>query len=345
MLICALFRRIWLLYGAGALLWNAAAATGQVVAEAPLSQLFLREPLAHTFSVVARDSASGEMGVAVQSHWFSVGTVVSWAEAGVGVVATQSFVNKSFGPRGLALMRSGLSAREALDSLLKNDPGRAVRQVALLDAQGRVAVHTGEGCIAYACDAAGAQYSVQANMMLGPDVCSAMQQAWETSQGKSLAERLLCVLEAAQAAGGDFRGQQSAALLVVRGQRTNTPWDDRLIDLRVDDHPTPVAELRRLYTVHLAYEHMNRGDYYMEKGDMRSAMREYSEARRLLPQQVELQFWTALTLANVGQMDAALPIFADVFHQAPIWKIALPRLRAAGIITVSAADMERILRQ
>lgn len=344
MLMSILLRRRWRLWCTNAALGYATLALGQGAVESSWQER-LREPFAHTFSVVARDSVSGEMGVAVQSHWFSVGTVVSWAEAGVGVVATQSFVNKSFGPRGLALMHQGWSAQEALDSLLRGDAGRAVRQVALLDAQGRVAVHTGENCIAYACHAAGAQYSVQANMMLGPDVCSAMQQALETSRGRPLADRLLLALEAAQAAGGDFRGQQSAALLVVRGQHTDARWDDRLIDLRVDDHPTPIAELRRLYTVHLAYEHMNRGDYYVEISDMRSAMREYSAARRLLPQQVELQFWTALTLANVGQMDAALPIFADVFRREPIWKITLPRLRAAGLITVSDTDMERILRQ
>ncbi len=321
------------------------ASTQEVETSEGLWRRWLQEPVAHTFSIVARDSASGEMGVAVQSHWFNVGSVVPWVEAGVGVVATQSFVNKSFGPRGLALMRSGLSPQEALDSLLKDDPGQAVRQVALLDAQGRLAVHTGANCIAYACHAMGVQYAVQANMMLGPDVCTAMQQALESSRGLPLAERLLLALEAAQAAGGDFRGQQSAALIVVRGQRTDKPWDDRLVDLRVDDHPAPIAELRRLYTVHQAYEHMNLGDYYVEINDMAAAMREYAAARRLLPQQVELQFWTALTLANLGRMNDALPLFADVFRREPVWRLALPRLRAVGLIAVSDAEMEQILRQ
>ncbi len=303
------------------------------------------EPFAHTFSVVARDSASGAIGVAVQSHWFSVGTVVCWAEAGVGAVATQSFVNKSFGPRGLALMAAGLSPEAALDSLLSDDAARSVRQVALLDARGRVAVHTGKDCIAYACHATGMQYAVQANMMLGPDVCAAMQQALETSRQKPLAERLLLALEAAQAAGGDFRGQQSAALLVVRSQRSERPWEDRLIDLRVDDHPEAVAELRRLYTVHLAYEHMNRGDHFVELRDMAAAMREYEAAHQILPQKVELQFWTAVTLANTGQIEAALPLFAAVFRQEPVWKIALHRIRSAGLLTASDAEMERILQQ
>jgi len=303
------------------------------------------EPLAHTFSVVAQDSAGGELGVAVQSHWFNVGTLVPWAEAGVGVVATQSFVNKSFGLRGLALMCRGLAPQEALDSLLADDSGQSVRQIALLDARGRVAVHTGKNCIAYACHLVGNRYAVQANMMLGPDVCLAMQQAMETGLGKPLAERLLLALEAAQAAGGDFRGQQSAALLIVRGQPGAAPWDDRLLDLRVEDHPNAVAELRRLYEVSRAYEYMNQGDVFLEKGDMRAALQAYEAARRLLPQQVELQFWAALTLANAGQMEMALPLFAAVFRREPIWKIVLPRLRDSGLITVSDAELVQILQQ
>ncbi|MCS6928884.1 MAG: DUF1028 domain-containing protein [Saprospiraceae bacterium] len=334
-----------LLFASIALQWNTNIGQRLTQAEAK-GFLFSQEPFAHTFSIVARDSANGEMGVAVQSHWFGVGALVSWAEVGVGVIATQSFVNKSFGPRRLALMRQGLSAQqEALDSLLKNDPGRAVRQVALLDAKGRVAVHTGERCIAYACQTTGTQYSVQANMMLGPDVCSAMQLAWETSRGRPLAERLLLMLEAAQAMGGDFRGQQSAVLLIVRGQRTQTPWEDRLVDLRVDDHPSAVAELRWLYTTHPAYEYMNCGDHYLEINNIDAAIREYSLAHRLLPERVELQFWTALTLANAGQMNKALPLFAEAFKQAPIWKIVLPRLHAAELFSVSAADMEQIMKQ
>ncbi len=303
------------------------------------------EPLAHTFSIVARDSATGELGVAVQSHWFSVGTVVSWAEAGVGVVATQSFVNKSFGPRGLALLKNGLSPQEARDSLLADDPAAAVRQLALVDNQGRVAAHTGAKCIQFACHLEGFQYSVQANMMYGPDVCKAMQLAFENSHGRALADRLLLALEAAQAAGGDFRGQQSAALLVVPGKGSDKPWDDVLVDLRVDDHAEPIRELRRLFQVHQAYEHMNRGDYNVEINDMASAMQEYNAARELMPEQVELQFWTALTLANLGKLDEALPIFKDVFSQEPIWREILPRLAAVDLVTVTAADLERILQQ
>lgn len=322
---------------------------GTLAAQGPLEQkntsnFFGAEPLAHTFSIVARDSATGELGIAVQSHWFSVGTVVSWAEAGVGVVATQSFVNKSFGPRGLALLKSGLSPQVALDSLLTDDPGREVRQVALLNTKGQVATHTGKNCIQYACQLQGTEYSVQANMMLGPEVCNAMQRAFEASSGKALAERLLLALEAAQGAGGDFRGQQSAALLVVPGTSTGRPWDDQLVNLRVDDHTEPIRELRRLYNVHQAYEHMNKGDYYVETNDMTAAMHEYDAARALLPDQVELQFWTALTLANIGKTAAALPLFESVFREQPIWKEIMPRLAAVGLVTVAPADLERILR-
>lgn len=336
------FLMIMLLSSSPFLFAQAPADSGQPVVTTP--SFYGQDPLAHTFSIVARDSATGEMGVAVQSHWFSVGTIVSWGKAGVGVVATQSFVNKSFGPSGLSMLESGLSPRATLDSLLAADPGRAVRQVAILDTKGRVAAHTGTKCIQYACHIEGQAYSVQANMMLGPDVCSAMQQSMEASVGKALGERLTLALEAAQAVGGDFRGQQSAAVLVVRGDSSDSPWDDVVLDLRVDDHATPIKEIRRLYQVHLAYEHMNQGDLYVEVNNMPAAMQEYNAARELLPAQVELQFWTALTLANVGQVEEALPMFKAIFEEEPIWRIILPRLAAVGLVTLPEDGLERILR-
>ena len=171
-------------------------------------------PLAHTYSIVARDPRTGEMGVAVQSHWFGVGTIVAWAEAGVGAVATQSFVEPAYGPRGLELMRTGLSAPDALKALLAADPAEAVRQIAFVDSQGRVATHTGARCVACAGHLAGAHFSVQANMMLNDAVVPAMRRAFEASSGP-LAERLMAALEAAEAAGGDIRGRQAAAILVV----------------------------------------------------------------------------------------------------------------------------------
>lgn len=301
------------------------------------------QPLAHTFSIVARDSATGEMGVAVQSHWFSVGTSVSWAEAGVGAVATQSFTNKSFGIRGLNLLRQGLTARQALDSLLSEDEGREVRQVAIVDSKGNVASFTGKNCIDYASHIQGRNFSVQSNMMLTDRVPSAMAEAFEKSKGRPLAERLIMALEAGQKAGGDIRGKQSAAIIIVPAQSQGKPWDERTVDLRVDDNPDPIKELRRLYTVQVAYQHMNNGDLAVEKNDMNKAMREYNEAMKMFPENLEMQYWTAITLANNKQVSRALPILKKVFQRDANWKELTRRLPKAKLLTVSKADLQKIL--
>ncbi|GAB3297709.1 hypothetical protein GCM10027511_12640 [Hymenobacter humi] len=301
------------------------------------------DPFAHTFSIVARDPATGEMAVAVQSHWFSVGTSVSWGEAGVGVVATQSFTNKSFGLRGLALLKSGKSAQQALDELLSNDEGRDVRQVAILDNQGRVATHTGKKCVDMAGHQQGNQFSVQANMMLSDKVWPAMAKAYQQNAKLPLAERVLAALDAAQAAGGDIRGRQSAALLVVRGKATEGPWADRLVDLRVDDHATPLVELRRLLSLHRAYEHMNAGDLAVEKNDMPKAIQEYQAAEKMFPQNLEMKYWHAITLANKQQVPAALALLRPIFKQEPNWRILTERLPKVGLLTVSAAELKQIL--
>ena len=301
------------------------------------------EPFAHTFSIVARDPATGEMAVAVQSHWFSVGTSVSWGEAGVGVVATQSFTNKSFGLRGLALLRSGKTAQQALDALLAADDGRDVRQVAILDNQGRVATHTGKKCIDMAGHQQGLQFSVQANMMLTDQVWPAMAAAYEQNPTLPLAERVLAALDAAQAAGGDIRGRQSAALLVVRGSATEGPWADRLVDLRVDDSAAPLPELHRLLRLHRAYEHMNAGDLAVERNDMATAVQEYQAAEKLFPQNLEMQYWHAITLANKKQLPAALALLRPIFQQEPNWRILTQRLPKVGLLTVSEAELQLIL--
>lgn len=301
------------------------------------------DPLAHTFSIVARDSVTGELAVAVQSHWFSVGTTVSWAEAGVGAVATQSFVNKSFGIRGLALLKSGLTAQEALDSLLKTDVAKEVRQVAIVDTNGNVAVHTGNMCIQFAGHIKGDGFSVQSNMMLNNKVPTAMASAYIAAAGKPLAERMLLALEAAQAAGGDIRGRQSAALLVVPGRSANQPWDERTIDLRVDDHTAPLTELRRLYTVAMAYEHMNKGDLAVEKNDMTLAMQEYNAAMKMQPANLEMQYWTAITLANNKQVNNAMPLLKKVFAADKNWKELTRRLPAVNLLTVTAEELQQIL--
>ncbi|OGX86003.1 Zn-dependent protease [Hymenobacter lapidarius] len=301
------------------------------------------DPFAHTFSIVARDPATGEMAVAVQSHWFSVGTSVSWGEAGVGVVATQSFTNKSFGLRGLALLKSGKSAQQALDELLANDEGRDVRQVAILDNQGRVATHTGQKCVDMAGHQQGAQFSVQANMMLSDKVWPAMAKAYEQSAKLPLAERVLAALEAAQAVGGDIRGRQSAALLVVRDTTTEGPWADRLVDLRVDDHAAPLPEMRRLLSLHRAYEHMNAGDLAVEKNDMPAAIREYEAAEKMFPKNLEMKYWHAITLANKQQVPAALALLRPIFKQEPNWRVLTERLPKVGLLTVTAAELKQIL--
>jgi len=200
---------------------------------------------AHTYSIVALDKTTGELGVAVQSHWFSVGALVPWAESGVGAVATQSFVEPSYGPLGLELMKVGKSAEEALAALLRADKNETVRQVAMVDARGKAAAHTGKSCIAEAGHYVGDGFSCQANMMLKSTVWKAMAQAFETAKGE-LADRLIAALEAAEKEGGDIRGRQSAAIIVVKGKSSGVWWKDRIYDLRVEDHLAPVPELKRL---------------------------------------------------------------------------------------------------
>ena len=301
------------------------------------------DPLAHTYSIVARDPKTGDLAVAVQSHWFSVGTSVSWAEAGVGAIATQSFTNKSFGPRGLELLRSGQSAQQTLAELLRTDEGRDVRQVAVVDRNGQVAVHTGSKCIDFAGHRTGPQFSVQANMMLTDQVPAAMSRAYEAAAALPLPERVLAALEAAQASGGDIRGRQSAALLVVRAQATAEPWTDRLVDLRVEDAAEPLQELSRLLRLHRAYEHMNAGDLAVERNDVPGAIREYEAAEKLFPRNLEMQYWHAISLANKQRLPEALKLLRPVFRQEPNWRTLTGRLPKVGLLTVSAAELQQIL--
>lgn len=301
-----------------------------------------KAPLVHTFSIVARDEVTGEMAVGVQSHWFGVGTSVPWALAGVGAVATQSFVDKSYGPNALTLLQKGFTAQQALDSLTKADPGREVRQVAIIDNKGNVATHTGKNCIQVAKHIQGKQFSIQSNMMLGNRVCESMETAFVKSAGRPLAERILLALEAAQNAGGDIRGMQAAALIVVPGMVTDS-WNNRSVDLRVDDALQPLKELRRLYTVHLAYQHMNNGDLAVEKNNMTVAMSEYQAAMKMFPANLEMQYWTAITLANNGQVDKAALLLKKVFAKDKNWKELTRRLPPVGLLTVSKADLAKIL--
>jgi uncharacterized Ntn-hydrolase superfamily protein len=296
---------------------------------------------ANTFSIVARDPATGELGVAVQSHWFSVGALVAWAEPGVGAVATQSFVEPAYGPRGLARMRDGAAAPDALAQLLAADPASAVRQVAFVDAQGRAGAHTGARCIQHAGHHVGAGYSVQANLMGNDQVVPAMRRAFEATRG-DLAERMLAALDAAQAAGGDLRGCQSAAIVVVGGQRTDEPWKARKLDLRVEDSPAPLAELRRLVTLARAYDHMNQGDLAVEHQQLDRALEHYGTAARMVPDSPEMVYWQGVALAGHGRPDAAMPLLRKAFDADPAWVELTRRLPAAGLLDQAIAD--RIVR-
>ena len=303
----------------------------------------------HTFSIVARDPATGEMGVAVQSHWFSVGSIVSWAEAGVGAVATQSFVDPSYGPLGLELMGTGKSAPDALRGLLAADANRDVRQVAMIDMQGRVDAWTGAKDIQAAGHIVGKEYSVQANLMSNTNIWPAMSKAFESTKG-DLAERMLAALDAAQAAGGDIRGRQSAALIVVAGKSTGKPWD-RIFDLRVDDNAEPLKELRRLVVLQRAYNHMNAGDLATEHKDNEAALREYAAAEQLAANNsdihptryAEMLYWHAVALVNMGRVEESLPLFRKAFALHPAWRELTPRLPKAGLLPDDPKVIQKIV--
>jgi uncharacterized Ntn-hydrolase superfamily protein len=292
-----------------------------------------------TYSIVARDPETGEVGVAVQSHWFSVGSVVSWARAGVGAVATQSIGEPSYGPNALDLLADGLAPSEALARLTGADERAHLRQVAVVDAQGRVAVHTGERCIAFAGDRTGDGYSVQANMMASPDVWPAMAEGFEAAEGP-LARRLVAALRAAEAAGGDVRGRQSSAIVVAPAE--GEPW--RLsTDLRVEDHPEPLDELERLLDVADAYRLATDGDNLVGSGDHDEAARRYTRAAELAPGNHELIFWAGLSAAEGGDMATALERVRLAIEMQPGWAELLERLQPD--IAPSAAAVRAALRE
>jgi len=302
-----------------------------------------RRPV-HTYSIVARDAVTGDLGVAVQSHWYSVGSSVPWAEAGVGAVATQSFVEPSYGALGLALMKAGKSAPEALKALLAADPDREVRQVAMVDAQGRSAAHTGAKCIQAAGHEVGEGFTVEANLMDQPTVWPAMAKGFRAAKG-DLADRLLAALRAAQAEGGDIRGQQSAAILIVKGKASGQPWNDRLFDLRVEDSPEPLKELARLVQLRRAYILMDQGDGFVTAAKWNEAKAAYEAAASLAPGIWEMPFWQAVALASSGHLDEALPIFKKVFAAEPFWKRLVPRLADVDQLPKDPALLKAIQAQ
>lgn len=294
-----------------------------------------------TYSIVAYDEETGQLGVAVQSHWFSVGTLVPWIKAGVGAVATQSFVKVEYGPNGLKLMGKGFSAEDALKVLVENDENSAVRQVGMVDTNGNAAAFTGKNCIQFAGHIVGKNYTVQANLMASATVPTAMVRAYETTKG-DLVDKLMAALEAAEKEGGDIRGKQSAAIVVTSGEPTGIDWKDKLFDLRIEDHPEPIIEMKRLIRVARAYQHANQGDLYLETGEVDKALKEYDLAAEYYPENPELPFWTAVSLASVGRVEEALLIFRDVFERAPDLRDLIPRLVPAGLLPDDDELIERI---
>jgi uncharacterized Ntn-hydrolase superfamily protein len=306
----------------------------------------------------------------VQSHWFAVGQIVPWAEAGVGAVATQSFVDPSYGQLGLELLRTGKAAPDALRGLLATDGACEVRQVAMVDANGDVGTFTGARDIQAAggttsgggkasqvqCGAAGGTFTIgrefaaQANLMANDKVWPAMAKAYTDTVG-DLADRLLAALDAAQAVGGDIRGKQSAALIVVKAKSSGKRWADEVFNLRVDDAPKPLDELRRLVALQRAYNHMNAGDLATEHNDNEGALREYAAAEKIATttpgvpssRYAEMIYWHAVALVNMKRIDEALPLFAKAFQMEPGWRELTPRLPKSNLLPDDPKVMQRIL--
>lgn len=296
-----------------------------------------------TFSIIARDPETGAFGIACETHFFGVGRLVGWLEPGVGVIATQAFVNVGFGPRGLELLRNGLGAEDALTALIAGDDAPAVRQLAIIGPDGAVANHTGENCVASAGALAGNQVSVQGNMLASDEVYRSMLDAYESSSSLPFAKRLLAALRAGEDAGGDARGSQSAVLKIVSGNRGGNTWEETLLDLRVDDHPDPVTEITRLAELAGAYDDLGGvmfaprlmiGDYEnVTDGELEGALDALESARQVLGDNLEAAFWKAVLLGRAGRDREAAALFQEVFDEGPHWRPYLMEVAAAGLIS------------
>ena len=300
------------------------------------------DPLVHTYSIVARDPETGQLGVAVQSHYFSAGSVVTWAEAGVGAVATQATADPAYGKLGLDSMRAGKKAPDTLAGLLAADPMKEVRQVAMVDALGQVAAHTGSTTIAEAGHIVGDGFSVQANMMLKNTVWPAMAEAYVGTKGQ-MVDRFLAALDAAEVEGGDIRGRQSAAILIVAAKSTGRPWYDAIFDLRVDDAPEPLDEIRRLVSVRRAFFHMRLGNEAAARGDLDGTEREFAIAERSIGDNPEMRYWHAIALLGLVKIDEGLAILREVGQRDRNWIELTLRLPAAGI-ALDPSVIERITK-
>lgn len=298
--------------------------------------------LIHTYSIVARDSVTGHLGVAVQSHWFAVGAACPYLEAGVGAVATQSFVNATYGPKGLSMLQSGSSVENVVESLTSTDELKNYRQLGIIDNKGNVAGFTGESCIDEFCQIQGPNYIVQANMMDKKGVCKAMKLAFETTSG-SLETRMLEALNAAQNAGGDIRGKQSAAMKIVTATATGDPLKDVYVDLRVDDHRHPLKELNRLLTISKAYRLMNESDEALANNNSERALQLLDEAVAIQPRNVEIQFWKGVAHLNNNNAELAWATFAPIFNRNQNWSTLLTRIKKVGLITANQETWNEIV--
>jgi uncharacterized Ntn-hydrolase superfamily protein len=301
-----------------------------------------RDPAVATYSIVARDPDTGHLGVAVQSHYFSVGSLAPHAHAGTGAVTIQSFAKLYYGSEGLRHMSEGKTAGQALRTLLAGDHNADYRQVAMVDREGGVAAHTGNLCIPEAGHRLGDGYACQGNMLLVSGIWDAMAESFEAAEGE-LINRMLKALEAGQAAGGDLRGKRSAAAIVVSGKFTGDPAEDIAFDLRVEDHDEPLEELRRLMVLKKAFHHNSQGDHHLRNGDFESAVQEFSIAESLAPNHEELVFWRAVALVNAGHMDEATPMFQRLFESSERWRVLVERIARAQFLPNDPRVLRAIL--
>lgn len=288
-------------------------------------------PLVPTYSIVAYDFAAGDLGVAVQSRYFSVGSVVPWAEAGVGAIATQSFVNVSYGPRGLELLKKGLTAKEVVEKLVGEDEGREYRQLGVVDARGNAASYTGSKCLEWAGGKTGEGYAAQGNILANENVVEAMAEAYKSTRG-SLAERLVAALDAGENAGGDARGRQSAALLVVKKDAGRGGYGDRFIDLRVEDHPDPVNELKRLLKLHRVYYLIDEAEAKFTRGVFEEAVADITEALKINPDCDDAYLDLGLIYLRARRFREALEAFKKAVDINPKIVMVIKQIPKLGIV-------------
>jgi uncharacterized Ntn-hydrolase superfamily protein len=296
--------------------------------------------LSSTFSIVAFDPETKDLGVGVQSRYFSVGSAVPWAEAGIGAVATQSFVNLTYGPKGLALLGQGIAVDEILEKLTKEDPGRDFRQIGIIDAKGNAASYTGRSCLDWAGSRTGKGFTVQGNILTGKEVVDQMAEMFESTKG-ALPDKIMAALKGAEAAGGDARGRQSSALLVVR-KNCKGEGVHRLIDLRVEDHRDPIGELQRLLTMHRIYRLIDEGEEFMAREMNEDALRIIEEAIILDPKSDDAYIDLGMINLKRGRKEEAIVALKKALELNPKMKSLIPQLPKSGMMEPDPELMKRL---